>query len=288
MEQIIDKPRMEWADQSKFAAIFLVVMGHTIQHLTPESYADNQIYRFIYSFHMPLFMMISGFFSSSIVRQPWKVILRKRFTQLIIPIIAPSIIISLIAYYRGGYLLGYHFDNIPLFGITSFWFVKTLFISIIAYTVTYKLGGGRDFAIWMLTPLLMLLPHSWMFIDIMYPCFLCGTLLNRYYDWFKSHLRILIPLSSVIFIVLLTLRPEIISGATTISYKNFLSNTLTEVTIHYMAKVWTLFTGLIGAVTWICIFLAFEKRISDTWIGKQMSCYGRLTLGVYNSRNIPS
>lgn len=50
--------RIEWIDIVKFIGIFLVILGHSIS-------ADNkqlEVYRnFIYSFHMPLFIFISGY-----------------------------------------------------------------------------------------------------------------------------------------------------------------------------------------------------------------------------------
>ena len=50
-------------DSPKGFAILLMVFGHLIQFTSIDnSYLSNPIYIFIYSFHMPLFMMISGFF----------------------------------------------------------------------------------------------------------------------------------------------------------------------------------------------------------------------------------
>lgn len=62
----ISKKRIEWVDYLKAFACFLVVMGHLIQSLQKAN-IDNYtnitsfINWFIYLFHMPLFMCISGF-----------------------------------------------------------------------------------------------------------------------------------------------------------------------------------------------------------------------------------
>ena len=50
-------------DLLKLFAIYLVVLGHCVQHLLPSHSYDEPMYVYIYSFHMPLFMMISGYFS---------------------------------------------------------------------------------------------------------------------------------------------------------------------------------------------------------------------------------
>lgn len=47
-------------DMTRGLAIILVVLGHSLQH-TLQDYDENIIFRVIYSFHMPLFMFISGF-----------------------------------------------------------------------------------------------------------------------------------------------------------------------------------------------------------------------------------
>lgn len=49
--------RIDWIDKARFAGIFLVVLGHCISAKEVE-YAP--IRNFIYSFHMPLFIFISG------------------------------------------------------------------------------------------------------------------------------------------------------------------------------------------------------------------------------------
>lgn len=94
--------RLIWADMLKCFAIFLVLWGHSIQHLTPSGFMDNPVFRLIYSFHMPLFMIISGYFASGIIKKSWKNLLVKKSLQLVVPTIIPTIICCAIIYYRGG------------------------------------------------------------------------------------------------------------------------------------------------------------------------------------------
>ena len=46
--------RQNWIDWSKSIGIYLVVLGHC-------SFFNKDIEGFIYTFHMPLFFMISGY-----------------------------------------------------------------------------------------------------------------------------------------------------------------------------------------------------------------------------------
>lgn len=80
-------------------AIFMVVLGHCIQEGSGLDFSTNAMcfqdkwYQFIYSFHMPLFMLLSGYFAwDSMERaktrsEQWK-LLRKRSADLLIPIFA--------------------------------------------------------------------------------------------------------------------------------------------------------------------------------------------------------
>lgn len=57
------RERLVYFDLLKLFAIYLVIIGHCVQYLLPTRPYDEPLYVYIYSFHMPLFMMISGFFS---------------------------------------------------------------------------------------------------------------------------------------------------------------------------------------------------------------------------------
>ena len=56
-------------DNIKWLMIFLVVVGHTIDHITGRSPLAKTLYLFIYTFHMPVFVFISGLFSKKTIRR---------------------------------------------------------------------------------------------------------------------------------------------------------------------------------------------------------------------------
>ncbi|MFC2948961.1 acyltransferase family protein [Virgibacillus sediminis] len=55
--------RNAFFDNAKVLLIFLVVFGHIIQPFTSESQGMNTLYLWIYTFHMPAFILLSGFFA---------------------------------------------------------------------------------------------------------------------------------------------------------------------------------------------------------------------------------
>lgn len=50
-------------DSLKFILIFFVVYGHMIETYAPDNGFNRAMYNFIYTFHMPFFMYVSGLFS---------------------------------------------------------------------------------------------------------------------------------------------------------------------------------------------------------------------------------
>ena len=64
--------RLNWIDQARGLAIFMVVYGHNFPSIEP----------YIYSVHVPLFFLISGIFQPAVVSsQQWI----RRVKQLLIP-----------------------------------------------------------------------------------------------------------------------------------------------------------------------------------------------------------
>ena len=69
-------------DALKGFAILLVILGHSIQ-CSMQNFDDNLLFRVIYSFHMPLFMFLSGYLA-------WNkdINLRRKFMALVVPFVA--------------------------------------------------------------------------------------------------------------------------------------------------------------------------------------------------------
>ena len=80
-------------------AIILVVMGHVIQcgmgepYFINERYYENSLFKIIYSFHMPLFMLVSGYFFAIAISQKSSVdIVKRRIKSLLIPVLVWTLI----------------------------------------------------------------------------------------------------------------------------------------------------------------------------------------------------
>ncbi|MFF5359504.1 acyltransferase family protein [Streptomyces scabiei] len=77
------KQRDAFFDNAKYLAIVLVAMGHAWEPLTDHSRAAEALYMFVYTFHMPAFIIISGYFSRSFDMRPDR--LRRLVTGIAVP-----------------------------------------------------------------------------------------------------------------------------------------------------------------------------------------------------------
>ena len=57
------KQRLIWADSLKGWLMILVILDHAIQTVMLEDCNNDHIWNIIYSFHMPAFMAVSGWFA---------------------------------------------------------------------------------------------------------------------------------------------------------------------------------------------------------------------------------
>jgi fucose 4-O-acetylase-like acetyltransferase len=76
------RPRDPFFDNAKFMAIVLVVAGHSIVNLRDVRIA-HAAYLFVYTFHMPVFIVITGYFSRNFTFSGGKA--RKLITNLGVP-----------------------------------------------------------------------------------------------------------------------------------------------------------------------------------------------------------
>lgn len=70
-------------DNAKYLAIVLVALGHFWEPLLPHSRIASALYAFVYTFHMPAFTVVSGYFSRSFEARPYQ--LKRLLTGVALP-----------------------------------------------------------------------------------------------------------------------------------------------------------------------------------------------------------
>lgn len=118
-------------------AIVLVVLGHCVQYgsgsafYESEAYFGNWLFRFIYSFHMPLFALISGYLFFWSMRRNGLELLKKQIVSLLVPIAVwkglEALARGVVSIFRGTFsitkFLSDYFSALP----DAFWFLWAMF-----------------------------------------------------------------------------------------------------------------------------------------------------------------
>ena len=178
-------------------AILLVVLGHNIQYgsgnvfYQSESYFENFLFKFIYSFHMPLFALISGYLFFWTMRKTVNDVLKSRLIALILPIFCwvtmENIGKGVLLASRNQFVLETFIHNYVSSFLYEFWFLWAIFwcsmIVLIVENISLEfknvLGGGIYVLIWILSFWVprKLNIHMYAF---MYPYFIAGFLFNKF------------------------------------------------------------------------------------------------------------
>lgn len=255
-------------DVVKFVAIFLVCAGHVTKTGTPLDF-------WIYSFHMPLFMLLCGFFSTSSYKLPFRVFLKKKAKSLLLPAISFSIldiIITRLLY--GGNFLDIFLSKM----IGGMWFLKTVFF---CYCIVYfiKKTGFSDWLSCIISCMLMIVVPKGNFLqtNFLLLFFWAGYFLKVYEQYYYKHCRTVTLLAGGGYVLFHhSAYPELINIFTIISSP--LPN-LSLLCSQY-------FTALSMAIFIIGVVYLFSKLKNIRVIMKWPAHVGKYTLGIYGMQTI--
>jgi len=261
--------RIEFLDALKGFTIFCVTWGHALQFLrNGYDYFHNPAFEFIYSFHMALFFMVSGFFFRSSLRLNLKDFLYKRSVQLLLPCVVWSVIYCII---------NQHEELKTIFSLNNFWFLRELFISYFIVYVSLKLLKKDWLACLLSIGFVLIVPLSGAQKSF-FPMFWAGIYLKNNYQYISKYAKQIRIISGIIFAVCLlfwdgnytmyvTYFPKIIQ------IKPFDLN-FTNIDI----ALFRLLIGLCGSLFW---FMLFEKIYKNNKFFGYLGKIGANTLAIY-------
>ena len=136
------KNRLSYIDLAKAIAIWLVVWGHALSCLADENTMKGGSFEWIgnwiYSFHMPLFMILSGFFASSALQRPIYVMAWSKFRQLIWPCITFGCILAVFYRYWNMNIDALQHGVLFMGLVYDYWFLHCLFANFLIAWVVYR------------------------------------------------------------------------------------------------------------------------------------------------------
>lgn len=142
------KNRVQFIDISRGIAVLLMIVGHVLE--------NNIIKDIIFSFHMPLFILVSGYFyKNKFIKEE----LKNSFNNLILPSIVVIFLLSFIKNIATlGFfdtiwnslkmiLMGYSHENKMIYsvpGIGALWFIYMLVIIKLLFIINKKITKGNE------------------------------------------------------------------------------------------------------------------------------------------------
>jgi len=201
-------------DNAKFILITLVVIGHTYTSLMDHSELVYTAYLLIYSFHMPLFILISGYFTKNYNKEGY-------FQKTIATILIPYLIFEVIYSFFHHFL--YQTDEVNLSILLpywSMWFLLSLFLwrMLLPYFIQFRYPLLLCFLVAVLAGYISDVDR---FLSLQrtlafFPFFLLGFYLQKHHidallNWFTPRRRIL-SAAGIILVFLLLYYGEFRSG----------------------------------------------------------------------------
>ncbi len=138
--------RRNWIDISRGIAILLVVLGHIILLENPDnSHLLNNVQLYIYSFHVPLFFIISGtlMYYSKDRYADYDILdlIKNKAKALLFPYITFSlfaIVVSFVMHHSIFSIAKKLFRVISFVGLNALWFLPCLFLAEVIFFITRK------------------------------------------------------------------------------------------------------------------------------------------------------
>lgn len=255
-------------DKIKGVAIILVVWGHCLQFCADYNFWNNRLFELIYTFHMPLFMAISGYlYYFSLNRGCFKDLVISRIKQLLIPLLIWNLVF-LILFRRNishsplEWIKNYIY-NLPFF----FWFLWSLLICSLSTVVINKFFKGSLIAFLILLLILILLPNKlgFYFTKYMMPYFLAGYFVNKYA--LKNNIFVF-----VVALLVFTL------GWYFWKYEYYIYNSFMATQLSDRKGIYDDCYRFIAGFAGIIVFLTLVKKIPDL---KVFGILGKYTFGIY-------
>ena len=273
------KPRLEHMDLLKCFAIFSVLLGHATEQLSGGLFWDHPLWEFIYSYHMPLFMFVCGFFFPSSLKRSFGEMAGVKLRQLGIPSLTAFAIACAIMLAAGVTAIA-DLCELSFAGFMNcVWFLKCL---LLCYLVMHPLCRWlrKDWvAAIVATVFVILIPGTEIVnFNFMLPMFCLGMLCGNRREAIGRHRAFWLAGSLILFVVLLCFwsghltvyeRPTRIWATGTPDWANL------GLTLYRLAL------GMAGTMTFYLLAKPVYEKIRDKrWCGT-LCRIGGATLGIY-------
>ncbi|MCM1377055.1 MAG: acyltransferase family protein [Clostridium sp.] len=280
------RPRIVEFDIIKFLAIFLVLWGHSIKQLHGEGPAnDYTTFRFINAFHMPLFMLISGFFFGTSHNIQAVKFFSKKFWRLLYPCLSFGILVVAVNLFSYG-IKGQEISpgsGIKIFW-NCFWFLKCTFLCFAIQYFLLRLFKGKR---WGAVCLGILISQFFPIFQVnwMYPFFATGYILSFCIANIRRHVVITLIVSLTSFIFLFYIFDIRETTTMTEIKRNLIAMNFKIIPTYLSIQLMKYLIGLAGTMSVLSLVIISIPYLENTKLLSWMTKYGKDTLGIYLLQN---
>ena len=270
------KERLLKIDVLKGIAIVLVVIGHLI-YQSPEQ-QNTLLFKLIYSFHVPLFMFLSGFLTYG-----KEIKIKKKFLTLVIPFLVWYLIkVLIISGNLDLYKIIVDFKDLMFAPDIGLWFLWVLFLIFCVFKIIQVLAQKtKDYSTimtFLAVNLLIQIPQtSFLGLHLLQMHFVywgVGFYFAKYRKQFKKNT--INPILLIVLFILLLSGWKWSSPPDLITSLNLGGNYHTSWLIDPLTNIYKFLTAIIAiGILWISLS---EKQ---TLINGILSFIGRWTIGIY-------
>lgn len=219
---------------------------------------------------MPLFMVLSGYVSSSIIIGKGDIV--RKFRQLIIPCISLAIICYIIS-----------FDE-------NFWYLKSLFLCYVLWLFYFRINIKFKLVLFVIScfvlfPLICYIPYLSSYkVDFMLPFFGLGLLLHRCSGFIECKIKKILIISCLLFVLCeIIWDPQFIwynSRPSWINFKEIYVNHVLSFNLYNLClNLFRFFTGAIASLFFIAVFQLLYNKNNTMLL--EFANLGKYSLHVY-------
>lgn len=248
--------RLVWLDQLKAISMYLVVLGHSLLKFKKQT-----LFKFIYSFHMPLFFIISGFTFNPNKYTRILECIKDKFIKLVYPYIMLNVLVLPLWYVNKitgmiprdsiiKVFIGIFYSNAGVVRAPSnaTWFLMTMFLAqIIYYTLYHYLKDDKSVFIMscviciigLLAPLGKEELDAPLHLDVALVAqfyYGCGYILRKNFEYFrkcleyKTYFKVLVISVTALFFCIINKQVDLSNEL----YRNFTYTLITSLSFSFI------------------------------------------------------
>lgn len=269
-------------DCIKGGLILLVVLGHSVAYSFPDEYLTRWDFKVIYSFHMALFIFVSGYFVAASKKvHDWRW-LRHRLCRLLLPYCVWSAIAKVFS-------LGLMYFFCAMYELDVYWFLIVLFLLDITYVfASFVNKQSYKFSLYSFSLLIVVCGiggwidsfwHIFKLYVLYMPFYFLGVFFFYYKEKVERILSSAAPLFVMIYIIMLRWFDVGTHPALYMCIQSWYPAVTRDV-LEVLATIYNRIVLFFGMVSWYFFFQKVYSLTTRTGVGI-LGFLGKYTMPIY-------